>query len=98
MEEWVRVTTETQFFYYLSAGEAVGFRFGNSEAYVVRLGNGAYRLVLNRPLLPSLEYVAESKTQVRQFFRDMERQKVCFWVCRKLSKCSVPGGRRSTKR
>jgi len=80
LEEWVRVTTENQFFYYLNAGEVVGFRLGSSEAYVVRLDNGAYRLVINRPLMPSLEYIAESEDQVRQFFRDMERQNACFWV------------------
>ena len=80
MEEWVRVTTENQFFYYLNAGEVVGFRLGSSEVYVVRLDNGAYRLVINRPLMPSLEYIAETENQVRQFFRDMEQRTACFWV------------------
>lgn len=80
MEEWVRVTTENQFFYYLNSGEVVGFRLGNSEVYVVRLESGAYQLVINRPLLPSLEYIAESEAQVRQFYRDMKRQNACFWV------------------
>lgn len=45
--EWVKVTTETQFFYYLKRGEIIAFRIENSEAFVDYFDDGVYRVILN---------------------------------------------------
>ena len=79
--EWVKVTTETQFFYHLKRGEIIAFRIENSEAFVDRLDNGAYRVIINHPFMPAVEYVAETEDQVKQFFRELKQRDVCFWVC-----------------
>jgi len=58
---WVQVTTETQFFYHLERGEFVAFRVENSEAFVNRLSNGTYRVIINHPFMPAVEYIAETE-------------------------------------
>lgn len=78
--EWVKVTTETQFFYHLKRSEIIAFRVENSEAFVDRLDDRTYRVIINRPFMPAVEYVAETEDQVKQFFNEMKQRNVCFWV------------------
>ncbi|WP_338835837.1 hypothetical protein [Neomoorella thermoacetica] len=80
MPDWSEITTPTQLFYHLDRGEVVAFLIEDGEAFLQRVPEGWYRIILQPRLSSGLEFRQDKKEAVQALFEELRGKGISFWV------------------
>jgi hypothetical protein len=80
MIEWTEITTPTQLFYHLDRGEVAVFPLDDGVAFLQRVPEGWYRIILQPRFSSGLEFRQDKKEMVQALFEGLRGKGISFWV------------------